>query len=287
MAQFYDHVEVGQMSAVEIAETLGARLGCLLLALLCNDEQTRRANPEKGAAYWTHWSTVRTVYLGGGLVSGKAGQIIAAQAQEILQKLANDPNCQVIQAAYPRELPLIGAARIVQQGERALVMDFGGSYIKRATVHYGANGLQRLHLLDSLPSGFPHNGDDVPQIFERIGDIIAQSYSDSDAAVIPISIAAYVDKHGQPLAAQSGIYMQLARLTSNLPAALSQTVSERIGKAVEVRILHDGTAAALVYAPLEQAAIMMIGTALGSGYPVDRPNLPLRPVSPDFSVSET
>jgi hypothetical protein len=78
--------------------------------------------------------------------------------------------------------------------------------------------------------------------------------------------------------------MRLARLTPDVPAAFSQVVSERLCTTVEVTLLHDGTAAALAYAPLEQAAVIMLGTALGSGYPVARPGLALRPVSPTVAV---
>jgi hypothetical protein len=80
--------------------------------------------------------------------------------------------------------------------------------------------------------------------------------------------------------------MHLARLTPDVPAALSQAVSERLGKTVEIRLLHDGTAASLYYAPQEYAAVIMIGTALGSGYPVVRPNLALYPISPEFAISD-
>jgi hypothetical protein len=80
--------------------------------------------------------------------------------------------------------------------------------------------------------------------------------------------------------------MHLARLTPDVPAALSQSASERLRKTVQVRLLHDGTAAALYYAPQKQAAVIMTGTALGSGYPVDRPNLPLCPVSTGFAVNK-
>jgi hypothetical protein len=101
---------------------------------------------------------------------------------------------------------------------------------------------------------------------------------------MPISIAGYVDERGQPRQAQGGLYAQLARLSSDVPAALSRVVSDRLGKAVQVKLLHDGTAAALFFAPMAHAAVVMLGTALGSGYPVERPGLTLCPVSPTLIV---
>ena len=281
---FYKQAALEADWAIKVANTLGTRLGCLLLALVRNDAQSRQANPDKPAAYWSHWSGIRTVYLGGGLMRGQAGQIIASQAQATLQTLANEPGYRVIQAENPQYLPLLGAARIVQAGKRANILDFGGSYVKRAMAHYTANTLGRLQIRDSLPSAFPTHDDDSHRIFERMVDIIAQSYTEGDAATVPVSIAAYVDERGQPLLAQGGIYMQQARLTRDVPASLSQAISDRLGKSVQVKLLHDGTAAALYYAPVEHAAVIMLGTALGSGYPVARPGLTLCPVSATLIV---
>jgi len=47
-------------------------------------------------------------------------------------------------------------------------------------------------------------------------------------------------------------------------------------------LLHDGSTAASFYSPQTHAAVIMIGTALGSGYAVERPGL--RPVSANLSI---
>jgi hypothetical protein len=43
---------------------------------------------------------------------------------------------------------------------------------------------------------------------------------------------------------------------------LSEEVSEYIGRQVQIKLLHDGSAAASFYAP-EENAVIMIGTAMG------------------------
>ncbi len=287
MKAFYQHVADGVEWAVEIGETIGTRLGYLLLALISNDSEMQVANPDKDRRYWAYWSSVTTVYLGGGLMVGNVGEIITTQAHAILATHGSDRRVQVMQSPYPQHLPLLGAARIVTNGQQAIVLDFGGSFVKRAIAHYSATGLRHLQLLASLPSDFPDNRDDAALIFDRMVDIIVTSATAVDAPTIPISIAAYVDEQGQPLLSQGGIYMQLARLTPNVPSAFSQAVSQRLGRTVAIKLLHDGTAAALYYAPLDRAAVIMIGTALGSGYPVLRDNLPLCSVSPELTVAET
>lgn len=284
ISTFYEQVALETDWAIEIAHTLGIRLGGLLFVLARADAETREANPDKPTGYWTHWSGIRTIYLGGGMVSSNAGAIIAAQAQATLQTLAHDPGYQVVLAHHAPYLPLLGAARIVQKGMRAIILDFGGTYVKRAIAHYTAAALSRLQILAELPSDFPAIPDDSPVVFERIVNIIVQAHTGVDAPVIPISIAAYVTAQGQPLLTQSGIYMQLARLTLDVPAALSRAVSHRLGVSVEVRLLHDASAAALYYAPEEAAAVILLGTALGSGYPVARRSLSLCRISPALVV---
>lgn len=284
LAAFYERAALGTPWAAEIAQALGLRLGCLLYTLTHNDAETRRANPDKPDGYWTYWSGVRRVYLGGGMVRGAAGEIITARARTTLQDLANSSAYTVVRGDYPQYLPVLGAARVVQAGSRACVLDFGGSMVKRAVAHYTAGAMSRLDIREPLPSDFPSGGDSPALVFERMADIIAQAYGGADAPTIPVSIAAYTDERGQPQTAQGGVYAQLAQLTPDVPAAFSQAVGERLGRQVEVRLLHDGTAAALFYAPMDGAAVVMLGTALGSGYPVARPALPLCPVSAALQV---
>lgn len=284
VAEFYQQAALDADWAIALARLLGQSLGGLLLALIRSDAQTHQANPDKPAAYWTHWSTIQRVYLGGGLVRGKVGEIIAAQAQATVQSLADEPGFQVIRAEHPQYLPLLGAARTVPAGHRASLLDFGSSYVKRAIAHYTQNGLSRLQIRESLPNEFPSDSVDARFIFARMVDIIVQAYTEVDTPIVPISVASYVSERGQPLLTQAGAYMSLAQLTPDVPAALSQAASDRLGTAVEVRLLHDGTAAALYYAPMEQAAVIMLGTALGCGYPVSRPGLALCPVAPTLVV---
>jgi predicted NBD/HSP70 family sugar kinase len=179
---------------------------------------------------------------------------------------------------------MLGAARIVAVGSRACVLDFGGSFVKRALAHYTADGLSRLEIREPLPSDFPASDDDPGAVFERMADIIAQAYGEADAPTIAVSLAAYVDAQGQPAQAQGGVYTRLAQHSPDAAAAFSRAVGERLGRRVDVRLLHDSTAAALFYAPMPNAAVVMLGTALGSGYPVERPALPLRPVSAALGV---
>jgi hypothetical protein len=87
---------------------------------------------------------------------------------------------------------------------------------------------------------------------------------------------------GQPAAYDRGIYAQLRAISDNLGRWLSQNVSQRVGIRVEINLLHDGTAAARTYAGMAHAAVIMLGTALGVGFPPRTDEL--RPISPAFQV---
>jgi len=101
------------------------------------------------------------------------------------------------------------------------------------------------------------------------------------APVMVASIASYV-VDGQPAAYDRGVYAQLHTISDNLGRWLSQHVGERVERPVEIGLLHDGTAAARTYAGTAHAAVIMLGTALGVGFPPRADEL--RPISPVFQV---
>jgi hypothetical protein len=267
---FFVRLEDGNPTAISIMEQMGQALGLILLTLHDATEANRLANPSKDAAYWDYWGRVNQVYIGGGLASGKAGEIMAHEAQKLCSGI------RVIAAEHPQYLPLMGAARYVPTGRSALILDFGGSLVKRAIAHYEDELFVALDVLEALP--FIAQDDKPQAIFEAFVSILAEAYRPVESPIIPVSIAAYVDEKGQPYHNQHGIYMQMASLSDNLPHLLSSTLSKRIGRDVHVKLLHDGTAAASFFSPLENAAVITIGTAIGSGYPLPRPNL--RPINP-------
>lgn len=276
--QYFELLEADNSIAIQIAVQMGQYLGCMLLTLHYGSPTNREGNAEKDDVYWDYWAKVRTIYLAGGLASGRIGGIIAREAQAIVAK--EIANYRIALAQYPRHLGILGAARYVSSGEQAIIFDFGGTFVKRARAFYSENGLQRVQFLDSVPSGFGTQGDETmaQTIFDRFIEVIVDAYQDEDTPFIPLSIAAYVSPDGQPYLSQGGVYM----LMSHLGNVLSEAVSKQVGKPITVQLIHDGTAAASFYSPLDNAAVITLGTAIGSGYPVAR--LHLRDVAPDFQV---
>ena len=263
-------------AAEEAAGHFGRRLGYLILTLKRGDAANRRAREEWDDSYWAYWASIREIWLGGGLVSGHLGRRLRQYAQAVLAE-AGATDCALHLSAYPSVLPLVGAARCFPpESQAGLVFDFGHSYIKRACALYEGGTLVALRLLSPLAADWTELAEDpasqAGRWAERVVNVVADTWQAActsgltPAPVMVASIASYV-VDGQPAAYDRGIYAQLRVISDNLGRWLAQHVGERLGHPVEIDLLHDGTAAARTYAGTAHAAVIMLGTALGVGFP--------------------
>jgi hypothetical protein len=278
-------------AAEEAAGYFGRRLGYLVLTLKRGDAANRRAREEWDDTYWAHWASIQEIWLGGGLVSGHLGRRVGQYAQAALAE-AGMTDCTLHLSAYPSALPLVGAARCLPPGSRAgLVFDFGHSYIKRACAWYESGTLVALRPLPPLATGWTEPARDpahqARRWAEHMVSVVADTWQATQAPdltpapLMVASIASYV-VDGQPAVYDRGIYAQLRLISDNLGRWLSRRVGERVRHPVEISLLHDGTAAARTYAGTAHAAVIMLGTALGIGFPPRAGGL--RPISPAFQV---
>jgi hypothetical protein len=268
-----------QRAAHDLATSVGRDLGYVLLVLKRGDAINRAARPEWDVGHWARWGAVRRAWLGGGLLSGGMGRPVVQQARRVLGR-GGFPDLYLRVASRPAELPLLGAARhLAQQDGVAAVLDMGGSRVKRARVVLQAGRVTALRRMPDLASPWSdperEDGDAEQraiQLVARMAAIIAgtwqklQRRGDLPAATIPVSVAAYV-RDGHPVPAQGGLYIQVLPAVKNLENALSRRVSEALDRPLRVKLLHDGTAAANVYSGQPRAAVIMMGTALGIGFP--------------------
>jgi hypothetical protein len=257
-----------RQAAEDITRQFGHNIGYLLRTLKRGNPAAR---PEWDAAAWDYWRSVKLVILGGGLTQGALGQHLAEDALSVFLAAGETPPT-LRRSPYGSSLPLIGAARYVPIGYySALVLDFGGSFVKRARAIYQDDELVELVCLEALPAQHLSEGESR-QLFNFMAATIAESWrclSQTDkslAAAIPVSLASYVDRDGQPYERQGGTYAGMRTLTDNVQRALSQAVSDQVGKTVRVILLHDGTAAASAHDSETDSATLMLGTAIGIGY---------------------
>ena len=289
---FDAQLRAGNATAAAIAREFGQRLGHLLLTLRRGTAADRAARPEWSDAHWAHWATVRRVWLGGGLVSGALGEWLPKHALGVLHE-AGCTGYALHTAPHNAMLPLIGAARRAPAGsDAALVFDFGQSRIKRGWASYQAGNVVTLHTLPPRASGAqPGKWDAIGpgDLLATMVRAIVETGREARAAGMPptgavlCSIAAYV-QDGQPLATQHGLYTRLCMLPGTPTDRLAERISAETGQETRVTLLHDGTAAALAYAGTERAAVIMLGTALGIGFPP--PAAGLHPLDAGFTVQE-
>ena len=300
------HDPAVRATARALSRDFGRSLGYLLVMLHRGDPINRRARDDWDDAHWEYWASIRTVWLGGGIVSGRLGTSLREHAAAVLAECGcSAPTLHL--ATYPAVLPLIGAARspptsaTARSAEVAIVLDFGGTTIKRAHVTCTGGALTSLNILSPLPTAQltlgrpsepPGATETAYRFAEQMADIIAATWRATARPDLPqtpltphvvASLASYV-RDGHPLLRQSGRYSDLCALPQPAARVLSRLLAERIGQEVAITLLHDGTAAARAYAGTPHAAVIMLGTALGVGFPPPSAAA-LRPLVPDFSIS--
>jgi hypothetical protein len=261
-------------AAQAIGRRLGRNLGYLLLTLHRGDAVNRAARAEWSTADWERWARIRQVWVGGGMVSGRLGELIVATAQTLLETLGDTTAPQVKLTPYGGELALMGAARYLPAGARsALAFDFGHTWVKRARVTVVGNRLARLEPLPSIPTDWVHRN--VPtsaqrytgaEVLDFVADVLAEALRAHPVACPDVvgSIAAYV-RGGELLG--NGIYARLSELSEDVRPLITKAVGERLGRRITFHPIHDGTAAAALHAGAPHQAVIVIGTALGVGFP--------------------
>jgi len=270
---------------------MGRNMGYLLLVLKRGDEINRAARDEWDDSDWRHWSEIEQVWLGGGLVSGRLGPFIKWHALEVMRE-AGIAECKIDISSYGAVLPLVGVARCAPPGcQAALVFDFGSTAIKCALAVFKDNQLVELCRLPSCLTGWERitqaSDDLTQQAAQLLSHVVStivdtqreahQVWTTQTRGLRPLgsnlcSVAAYI-QDGHPMKKEGRLYVQLHRVTHNLQAELARRVSVQLGRAVDVRLVHDGTAAAMAYAGAARTAVIMLGTALGIGFPPQKDHL--------------
>jgi hypothetical protein len=294
----FTSTDPGDRAAAElVAAEFGKRLGFLLLTLHRADEVNRLARPDWTDGHWAFWQAIRQVWLAGGLMSGRLGSAALHHTRLVLQRYRAQMKVEL--AAHPALLPLLGAARhglntdqsqaghggplsarvgAPNGNQPVLVFDFGQTMVKRALAHYRGGCLVKLVLLPVRPSdcgrlAIGSNAlESLEQQVDAILNLVVESWLVAEACGLRpethavISLATYLFR-GQPCQPQDSCYGRLAYLSSDLPAYLATCLSKRLGRRFRFSLLHDGSAAASVYAGRPDAAVIVLGTAMGVGFP--------------------
>ncbi len=263
-----------RLAAESIARRLGRNLGYILLTLHRGDAVNRAVRPDWSAADWARWGAIRQVWLGGGMLSGALGERMLTEARALLAELGYADALAVTLTPYRREMALFGAARYFAPTVRVgLCFDFGQTWVKRARFDFAAAGPPQARVLPPTPTDWLFHNDPLAataysgeEVLGLVADVLAETFMATDGAAeaLILSVAAYVEG-GRLLG--NGIYARMSALAADVRPLLVEAVRARTGRALPLALIHDGTAAATLHAGAAHTAVIVVGTALGVGFP--------------------
>lgn len=185
-------------------------------------------------------------------------------------------------------MALLGAGRYLPASANcAICLDCGHTLVKRACLRFERGTLAGLQLFAPLAVEFewPPVQADPSSVIDFVTSAITQTAKESVAAGfnpgpdIMLSVAAYVQE-GRLLG--NGLYAQIS--SGDVRPLLSGAAGARVGRGVRIHPIHDGTAAAALYAGQRHTAVILVGTAIGVGFPpADASGL--RPLAPTLEDS--
>jgi hypothetical protein len=265
-------------AARAIGRRLGRNLGHILLALHRGDGVNREARPDWTAADWDRWARIKRVWLGGGMVSGQLGQLILHHARTFLVASGHGDCLQVELSLHQGDMALMGAARYLPPSARhSVCLDLGQTLVKRACLTLIEGAISHVRHYSPLAADWDELGEpgfpDAArghQVLDFVVGAIAHTIEECESDGLNpgedmmLSVAAYV-RDGRPLG--NGLYAQMGVLAADTQRLLADAVAGRTGKRVRAHLIHDGTAAAALHAGEANTAVIIVGTALGIGFP--------------------
>lgn len=265
------------IAAQDIGRRLGRNLGYILLTLHRGDEANRAARPDWHDTDWERWAKIKKVWVGGGVMNGELGELIVQHARALLAELGYGAVLEVEITPYKDAMTILGAARYLPATTRyAVCLDCGHTAVKRTCVELVNGAVARLRRYAPVSvewdlRNLPASGRDLGmEVLNFVADAIVQTMQECAAEGIApdenvmLSVAAYV-RDGKLLG--NGLYANISELAADTRPLLSDAVSACIERAVQVHSIHDGTAACAVHAGARDTAVLVIGTAIGVGFP--------------------
>lgn len=261
--------------AASIAEQYGRRAGYLIASILLSTHGLSDPMVAWEKAFLEQWrERAQEIVLGGGLSSGRLGELIRDAAQETLIRCGQKRRLSLVD--HPSYLPTIGAARSVPPSGHgaAVVFDFGGTRAKRGIATFdGLGALSRLRVLPPRDMGQLTWEGRTAELGAAMVAIITETIHDAGpstalAPTVVCSVAAYVED-GEPVRMDRGAYTRLHRLAPDIRAWFCAQIEAAVGTprgALEIEFVHDCDIAACALAGRPNAAVLMLGSALGCGF---------------------
>ena len=267
-----------RLTAEAIGRRLGRNLGHIILTLHRGDAINRAARFDWSEDDWERWRRIERIRMGGGVMSGALGERIVRHARFFLDEMGYGADLDLALSPHRRAMTMLGAARYLpsEVGD-TLVFDFGHTRAKRGCIRIENGVITELLELSPMPvdiswlDTFPqHNPESGLEVLDFISTVVADTRTACLAQGfgpgpdLMLVVAAYVEG-GQLLG--NGLYTNLNQLAADARPLLEQAIRSRSKQNARVQIIHDGTAAAATHAGEPNAAVILVGTALGVGFP--------------------
>lgn len=236
--------------------------------LLCSTEDDRVLRDDWGDEHWEFWSSRKVIVLGGGITAGPCG--------EILKRLLPKAICSKKRAfIIPKEsssLPMLGAVLATPgiTNGRILGLDYGHSGVKSGlfTVHNSEVVNKKEYPVISVEREFSMTNTTNHYMEKNLLDDLFYGslerlleHNDCKIDGVAISIANYI---------QNGIVVPRG-MYGYLGSDLLERIYSILGRFSIDRqnfvILHDGTAAANCFSDYEDCGVLILGSAIGGGFP--------------------
>lgn len=295
IAQALQHPDPRRRKAAqEIVRRVGRNLGYILLTLKRGDHVNRLARPDWGPDEWRQWARISTVWLGGGILNGQLGSLLLQDARALLRATGYSTVIRLERVPMPATVGLLGAARYLSALDgHLLCLDFGQTSVKRAVVACVDGRITALYQFPSSPVPWswrnsPRAGAnlDPRDVLVFTIEMICATYQLArqagfqPSAEVVASIAAYV--RGGRLEG-NGMYAKMTDIAPDVGALIAERAACGGWRPRLVRLVHDGTAAAAFLAGQPTSAVIIVGTALGVGFPPPS-SKGLRSLGPDLRV---
>jgi len=273
-------------AAQRIIEEYAAHLVLLFQLLFLGEREAQEIRENWRPEHWAYWKRIKTIVLAGGLVQGA----LAAHIDHAFTTAF--PDKFLVLADKSGLLPLLGVSRTINlTAGNILAFDFGHSYVKIGHLSVAANTIQSVVLKKTIMA--PREGsiadsqknirkEDLLNFFHGTIKQALTEYVDEKGSGnlnISISIANYLDDYD---VIDRGMYGLLADQHSslNLKERLREEIQNEGFDVEHLEIMHDGTSAALCFNEREDACLVVLGSAIGVGFPLDlAPLLALDPTA--------
>ena len=261
-----------RQTARTIAESFGHRLARVLSTLFAPSELSKRNRVNWTEEHWAYWSTIRQVYLVGGLTSPLLTKIFYhAIEQEFLAR--GIKNVKIVFVTDSQNMGTSGMGSLAPN-EEILLFDFGQTNIKRAylvkekgdsVIDQTLEPLLSKHLFYKTATQ-EELRDTANLLDDYMVSIIEHTATEVDfkGSVICVSVANYVSQ-GRIYEARGG-YGKLAYIADNYQLHLEQRLTQLFGRPITIQLHHDTSAMALLYQNQPHTAVLSLGTAFGVAF---------------------